>query len=102
MPLVGFTNLGIFLSSCGQCKRILNDLEGIAKANIDTMYLARVDLEQYPELWKEFEITTVPTTRTYYRGQLLRQVEGPLEGAIRAITNNALKSGDKKTSASGR
>lgn len=57
------------------------------------MYLARVDLFKYPELRKEFGITSVPTTRTYYKGRQLREVEGPLAGAIRAIANNALKAG---------
>ncbi|ODM96745.1 Thioredoxin-1 [Orchesella cincta] len=83
-------------SSCHQCRNILNDLENIARANDEAMFLARVDMDEYPELRKEFEIINIPTTRTYFKGELLREVRGPLWGGIRAITNNALKRGQEE------
>lgn len=66
------------------------------------MVLARADIDQHPNLRKEFDIKTIPTARTYYKGQQLRQVEGPLLGGIRAITNNAIKYGAEQSSKSKR
>ncbi|CAL8110840.1 unnamed protein product [Orchesella dallaii] len=86
-------------TSCHQCRNILKDLEDIARANDEDMYLARVDLDEYPTLRNEFGIINIPTTRTYFNGKLLREVRGPLSGGIRAITNIAIKEGKEAAAA---
>ncbi|CAL8110839.1 unnamed protein product [Orchesella dallaii] len=91
-PVVVFFTKG---TTCSICKTILSDLENLARANDEDMYLARIDVEEYPELRDEFKITNIPTTRTYYKGNLVSQVKGPNWVGIEAVSNHVLKKGQQ-------
>ncbi|ODM96744.1 Thioredoxin [Orchesella cincta] len=82
-------------SSCAICQKIWKDLESIARANDEDMYLAKIDVEEAPEFRELLKITNIPQTQTYFKGQLVSQVKGPNWVGIEAIVNHVLLKGQQ-------
>jgi len=56
------------------------------------MYLATVDLDKLPKLKDAFQINSIPTTRGFYRGQMIGEVRGPKKLSIQDLAEKTLQS----------
>ncbi len=66
-------------------------LEKMAKRKSDKLFLAFVDLDKVPDLEKKHGITTIPTTRVLYKGEVVDSVEGLSWSQLTKLVNNAAK-----------
>jgi thioredoxin 1 len=71
---------------CGPCKMLSPILDQIATENSDRFKVAKIDIEQQPELAQQFGIQAVPTLLYFAKGQVQKQNLGAV--SKKTILNN--------------
>lgn len=67
--------LDFFASWCGPCKMVSPLLDEIAEERPDVK-VCKIDIDQEPELVKQYRIVTVPTLMVLERGKIIEQAKG--------------------------
>ena len=67
--------LDFFASWCGPCKMVSPLLDEIAEERSDVK-VCKIDIDQEPELVKQYRIVTVPTLMVLERGKIIEQAKG--------------------------
>ena len=67
--------LDFFASWCGPCKMVSPILDEIAEERQDVK-VCKIDIDQEPELVKQYRIVTVPTLMVLERGKIVEQAKG--------------------------
>ena len=67
--------LDFFASWCGPCKMVSPLLDEIADERPDVK-VCKIDIDQEPELVKQYRIVTVPTLMVLERGKIIEQAKG--------------------------
>ena len=67
--------LDFFASWCGPCKMVSPLLDEIAAERPDVK-VCKIDIDQEPELVKQYRIVTVPTLMVLERGKIIEQAKG--------------------------
>jgi thioredoxin-like negative regulator of GroEL len=70
-------------------------LEKMVKRKSESVYLAKVDLDKVPEFKLQHAIETIPTTMSYYKGDVMDFVEGLNWGPIVKLVNDAARMNNK-------
>ena len=60
---------------CGPCRMVLPIVEEIAQERPD-IKVAKVNVEEQPELAMQFQVSSIPTLMVMEKGQILRQAVG--------------------------
>lgn len=61
---------------CGPCKMVAPVLEEIADENSDKITVAKLDIDQNPQLTAEYQVRSVPTMMLFANGQPVKQIVG--------------------------
>jgi len=76
---------------CGPCKIIGPRLESLAKKNLDKFHLAKVDIDNVPELAEEFNVTAVPSVMGIKDGVVVASFVGVLDDdKLKAFVNKLI------------
>ncbi|MBR1918809.1 MAG: thioredoxin [Spirochaetales bacterium] len=65
-----------FATWCGPCKMLSANLEKLDKEAGDRIVIAKVDIDESPELAEKFGVESVPTMLVYRKGEKEMQVVG--------------------------
>jgi len=66
-------------------------LEKMVRRKSEQIYLAKVDFDKVPELKDQHGIGTVPTTMSFFKGDVMDSVEGLNWGPIVKLVNDAAR-----------
>ena len=66
---------------CGPCKMVAPVLEAIAEEHGDKLGIAKLDVDQNPQVTQKYNILNIPTWRRIRRFRLTRALDGPGPGA---------------------
>ena len=66
---------------CGPCKMVAPVLEEIARDNGDKLTVAKVDVDQNPNVARDFQIMSIPTLMLFKNGNLEATKVGALSKA---------------------
>jgi thioredoxin 1 len=61
---------------CGPCKMIAPVLEEIAADNADKLTVAKLNIDENPQIAANERIMSIPTMNVYKGGQLVKQIVG--------------------------
>jgi len=61
---------------CGPCKMIAPVLRDLANVYKDKLKVAKIDVDQEPELASQYNIVSIPTLLFFNKGQLVKQQIG--------------------------
>ena len=61
---------------CGPCKMIAPILRELAKEYKDKLKVAKIDVDQEPDLASQFNIVSIPTLLFFNKGQVVKQQIG--------------------------
>ena len=76
---------------CGYCRRISTAYEKVADQNQDTMLVAKVNIDEEPELARREQIDVIPTLVLYRGGKRLGSITAPdSKAAIDAFIQQTL------------
>lgn len=78
-------------SACGPCKWMYPQLERLAKNRKDKMMLAKVDVDNLPELAADYGVEKAPTIMTLFYGEIVEVVEGSQWAKVVGLVNDAVK-----------
>lgn len=62
---------------CPPCKAMMPVLESFASKNLDIIIL-KVNIDEFPDIAREFNILSIPTFLKYKKGKLLETIRGRL------------------------
>jgi thioredoxin 1 len=61
---------------CGPCKMVAPVLEEIATDNADKLIVAKLNIDENPQIAANERIMSIPTMNVYKGGQLVKQIVG--------------------------
>jgi len=61
---------------CGPCKQVAPILEEIAGEHPDTLTIAKLNIDENPNVPREYGIMAIPTMNVYKSGELVKQITG--------------------------
>jgi thioredoxin 1 len=61
---------------CGPCKRIAPILDEIAVENGETLQIAKVNVDENPDIARQFDIMSIPTLIVFQDGQPVHRFQG--------------------------
>ncbi len=61
---------------CGPCKRIAPFLDEIAVENADKIGIAKVNVDENPDVARQFDIMSIPTLIVFQDGQPVHRFQG--------------------------
>jgi thioredoxin 1 len=61
---------------CTPCKMIAPVLEEIAEKNADKVTIAKLDIDENPEISAKYQILSIPTMLVFKGGEVIKQVVG--------------------------
>lgn len=67
-------------SWCGPCRMVLPLLEEIAQERADIL-VAKINVDEEPELAEQYEVTTIPTLMVFRGGEVVVRKSGALSKA---------------------
>ena len=65
-----------FATWCGPCKMVAPELEALAPEMEGTADIAKIDVEEVPDLAKEYKVMSVPTIIVMKNGEELSRIVG--------------------------
>lgn len=72
----GITLVDFWASWCGPCHMQAPVLEQVARRLAHRAKVAKVNVDEYPELSERFRITGIPTLLLFKQGEIIRQFVG--------------------------
>jgi len=61
---------------CGPCKMVAPVLEEIASENADKITIAKVNIDENPEIARRYQIMSIPTMSVFAGGQVVKSIVG--------------------------
>jgi len=61
---------------CGPCKMVSPILEEIAAENTEKIVVAKLNVDENPQIASQYGITSIPTMNVYQGGELVKQIIG--------------------------
>jgi thioredoxin 1 len=61
---------------CGPCKMIAPVLDEVAAENTDKITVAKVNVDEHPDLARQFDIMSIPTMIVFQDGQPVHRFQG--------------------------
>ncbi|MEO6987222.1 MAG: thioredoxin [Aquihabitans sp.] len=61
---------------CGPCKRLAPVLEEVAGENLDKITVAKVNVDENPDIARQFDIMSIPTLIVFKDGQPAHRFQG--------------------------
>ena len=61
---------------CGPCRQVAPVLEEIAAEHRDKVTVAKVNIDENPEIARRYQILSIPTMNVYQGGQVVKTVVG--------------------------
>ena len=61
---------------CGPCKQVAPILEEIAGEHADTITIAKLNIDENPNVPRDYGVMQIPTMNVYKDGQVVKQIIG--------------------------
>jgi len=61
---------------CGPCKMVAPVLEEIAAEHPDTITIAKVNIDENPEIARRYQIMSIPTMSVFNSGEVVKSIVG--------------------------
>ena len=61
---------------CGPCKMVAPVLEEIAAENADKITVAKVNIDDNPEIARRYQIMSIPTMSVFAKGEMVKSIVG--------------------------
>src|SRR3972149_11615994 len=61
---------------CAPCRLVAPVVEGLAHDNAGTLKVAKVDVDEVPELADRYNVQSIPTLALFVQGQLVKRIVG--------------------------
>ena len=61
---------------CGPCKMVAPVLEEIAAENADKITIAKVNIDENPEIARRYQIMSIPTMSVFTQGEVVKSIVG--------------------------
>ena len=61
---------------CGPCKMVAPVLEEIAAENADKITIAKVNIDENPEIARRYQIMSIPTMSVFSSGEVVKSIVG--------------------------
>jgi thioredoxin 1 len=61
---------------CGPCKMVAPVLEEIAAENADKITIAKVNIDENPEIARRYQIMSIPTMSVFAGGEVVKSIVG--------------------------
>jgi len=61
---------------CGPCKMVAPVLEEIAAENVDKITVAKVNIDENPEIARRYQIMSIPTMSVFAKGEVVKSIVG--------------------------
>src|SRR5437868_809372 len=61
---------------CGPCKMVAPVLEEIAAENADKITVAKVNIDENPEIARRYQIMSIPTMSVFAKGEVVKSIVG--------------------------
>ena len=61
---------------CGPCKMVAPVLEEIAAENADKITVAKVNIDENPEIARRYQIMSIPTMSVFAGGEVVKSIVG--------------------------
>ncbi|MDQ1683572.1 MAG: thioredoxin 1 [Frankiaceae bacterium] len=61
---------------CGPCKMVAPVLEEIAAENADKIIVAKVNIDENPEIARRYQIMSIPTMSVFTGGEVVKSIVG--------------------------
>lgn len=61
---------------CGPCRQVSPILDEIAQENADKITLAKVNIDENPEVARQYQIMSIPTMNVYQGGKVVKTIVG--------------------------
>ena len=61
---------------CGPCKMVAPVLEEIAAENSDKITIAKVNIDENPEIARRYQIMSIPTMSVFAAGEVVKSIVG--------------------------
>ena len=61
---------------CGPCKKIAPILDEVAGENADKLAIAKVNVDENPDIARQFDIMSIPTLIVFQNGQPVHRFQG--------------------------
>ena len=61
---------------CGPCRQVAPVLEEIAKEYADKITIAKVNIDENPQIARDYRILSIPTMNVYSGGQVVKTIVG--------------------------
>ena len=72
---------------CGPCKMVAPVLEEIAAEHADKITVAKVNIDENPEIARRYQIMSIPTMSVFRSGEVVKSIVGakPKAALLRAL-----------------
>jgi thioredoxin 1 len=61
---------------CGPCRQVAPILDEIARENADKITVAKVNIDENPQIARDYQIMSIPTMNVYQKGQVVKTIVG--------------------------
>jgi thioredoxin 1 len=61
---------------CGPCKMVAPVLEEIAAENSEKIVIAKVNIDENPEIARRYQIMSIPTMSVFAKGEVVKSIVG--------------------------
>ncbi|GAB2960408.1 thioredoxin [Nonomuraea sp. NPDC052634] len=61
---------------CGPCRQVAPILEEISKEHGDKLEIVKLNIDENPEVPRQFGVLQIPTMNVYKNGQVVKQIIG--------------------------
>ena len=61
---------------CGPCKMVAPVLEEIAAENSEKLIIAKVNIDENPEIARRYQIMSIPTMSVFAKGEVVKSIVG--------------------------
>jgi thioredoxin 1 len=61
---------------CGPCRQVAPILDEIAREHSDKITIAKVNIDENPQIARDYQILSIPTMNVYQNGQVVKTIVG--------------------------
>jgi len=61
---------------CGPCRQVAPILDEIAREHADKVTIAKVNIDENPQIARDYQILSIPTLNVYQNGQVVKTIVG--------------------------